>query len=65
YSGLDIMRAIALGADFVMLGRAFIYGVAALGAKGGDVVSDILIADLKNNMMQIGCESLTELSETL
>lgn len=65
YSGLDIMRAIALGADFVMLGRAFIYGVAALGENGGDVVSDILIADLKNNMMQIGCESLTDLTKTV
>ena len=31
-SGLDIIRALALGADFVLLGRAFLMGVAALGA---------------------------------
>ena len=60
-SGLDIVRAIALGADFVLLGRAFLYGVAALGSRGGDIVTEILIADLKNNMIQIGCESLIEL----
>ncbi|WP_366142851.1 alpha-hydroxy acid oxidase [Pseudooceanicola sp.] len=33
-SGLDILRAIALGADLVMLGRAWIWGVGAFGANG-------------------------------
>lgn len=59
-SGLDILRAIALGADFVLLGRAFMYGVAALGKLGGDHVADILIDDLKNNMVQIGIDRLDE-----
>ncbi|MBM4257928.1 MAG: alpha-hydroxy-acid oxidizing protein [Deltaproteobacteria bacterium] len=60
-SGLDIMRALALGADFVLLGRAFQYGVAAFGQTGGDLAAEILIADLKNNMSQTGCESLAEI----
>src|SRR5262245_43575881 len=60
-SGLDIMRALAMGADFVLLGRTFQYGVAALGPRGGDLVTEILIADLKNNMSQTGCASLKEL----
>jgi isopentenyl diphosphate isomerase/L-lactate dehydrogenase-like FMN-dependent dehydrogenase len=60
-SGLDIMRALALGADFVLLGRAFQYGVAALGQRGGDLVTELLIADLKNNMSQTGCASLKEI----
>lgn len=60
-TGLDIMRALSLGADFVLLGRAFIYGVAALGKYGGDHVVDILADDLKNNMVQLGVESLQEL----
>ncbi len=59
-SGLDIIKAIALGADFVLLGKAFMYGCAALGNKGGDHVADILIEDLKNNMMQLGVESIEE-----
>ena len=57
-SGLDIARAIALGADFVILGRAFIYGVAALGKDGGEFAVEILLEDLKNSMMQVGCETL-------
>ena len=62
FSGLDIARAIALGADFVMLGRAFMYGVAALGERGGDHAAEILLADLKNNMSQLGCARLDELA---
>ncbi|MDA0337899.1 MAG: alpha-hydroxy acid oxidase [bacterium] len=61
-SGLDIARALALGADFVLLGRAFMYGVAALGRRGGDHVAQILTADLANNMTQLGCASLSELT---
>ena len=60
-SGLDIARALTLGADFVLLGRAFMFGVAALGRRGGDHVAEILIQDLKNNMTQLGCATVAEL----
>lgn len=56
-SGLDILRALHLGADFVLLGRSFIYGVGALGKYGGDHVAEILIQDLKVNMAQMGVET--------
>lgn len=59
-TGLDIMRALQIGADFVLLGRAFIYGVAALGRFGGDHVVEILMDDLKNNMVQFGVENILE-----
>lgn len=55
-SGLDVLRALALGADFVFLGRAFIYGVAALGAVGGDHVVDILKAEMHADMHNLGIE---------
>ncbi len=61
--GLDIARALALGADFVLLGRAFMYGVAALGRRGGNHVAELLKADLVNNMVQLGCTTLAELRE--
>ena len=61
--GLDIVRALALGADFVLLGRAFMYGVSALGRRGGDHVAQILLADLQNNMIQLGCKTTAELRE--
>ncbi len=63
--GLDIARALALGADFVLLGRAFMYGVSALGDRGGDHVARILKDDLVNNMTQLGCRSLSELASRL
>lgn len=59
-TGLDIMRAIYLGADFVMAGRPFLYGVAALGEYGGDHATHIFIDDLKNNMVQLGATNFTE-----
>lgn len=59
--GLDIVKAIGLGADFVLLGKAFMYGCAALGEKGGDHVADILIEDMTNNMKQLGVETIAEL----
>ena len=60
-SGLDIARAITCGADFVLLGRAFMFGVAALGSKGGDHVVSVLKDELENTMVQLGIENLTEL----
>ena len=56
----DILRAIAFGADFVFMGRPFIYGIGALAHKGGDHVSDLLQADLLNNMHQLGIEKLED-----
>ncbi len=60
-SGLDIIRAMALGADFVLLGRAFIYGVGALGKYGAMHAAHILAEEMKTNMAQLGIESLAEI----
>jgi len=60
-SGLDVMRALALGADFVMLGKAFHWGLAALGADGARHVVHILEADMRAAMSQVGARSLAEL----
>ncbi len=60
-SGLDIARMIALGADFVLLGRPFIYGVAALDRRGGEHVMEILKAELRAVMGQLGCPTIEKL----
>lgn len=52
--GLDILRALALGADFVMMGRAWHYALAALGPQGPAHLAHILKADLEANMGQLG-----------
>ena len=59
--GLDILRAFACGADFVMLGRAFHYALAALGPDGIAHLIDILRKDLIANMGQLGARSLRDL----
>ncbi len=61
--GLDILRALALGADFVMLARGFHYALSALGAHGPDHMVDILRKDLEANMGQLGLASLAEVRD--
>lgn len=62
-SGLDIMRALALGAEFVLLGRPFMFGVAAFGDDGGNLAAEILLADLKTNMLQCGFATVAEIKQ--
>ena len=63
--GLDILRGLALGADFVFMGRAFHYAVAALGEKGIEHLLHIIKADLQANMSQIGVTDFNELASRL
>lgn len=53
-SGLDILRAVALGADFVMMGRAWHYAVCALGNEGPAHLVDLLRRDMTANIGQLG-----------
>lgn len=62
-SGLDIIRALSLGADFVLLGRAYMYGVAALGKYGGNHVTEILMDEIKVNMAQLGLKNIAEIKQ--
>ena len=61
YSGQDICKGLMLGADFVMTGRPFIIGLAALGSKGANHVHDILKDELSNIMEQVCAENIKEL----
>jgi L-lactate dehydrogenase (cytochrome) len=60
--GLDILRALALGADFAMLGRPWHYALGALGEDGPAHLHDLLARDIASNMAQIGARNLDELS---
>ena len=64
-SGSDIAVALASGAEFTFLGRASMYGVCAMGSKGGDQVVEILQKELQQVMEQLGCEVLTDLPKHL
>ena len=64
-SGLDVARAIGLGADFVLCGRAYMFGLSALGDRGADHVTTILHNGLIEVMHQLGCRTLGEISERI
>ena len=55
-SGLDIARAMASGADFVMLGRPFLYALAAGGKDTVQLCVRILSDELENVMAQVGAQ---------
>lgn len=64
-SGPDVARALACGAKFTFLGRSFMYGVAALGKKGGDHTISLLKTELQQVMDQVCCESTKNFPEHL
>ncbi|MFS4449043.1 alpha-hydroxy-acid oxidizing protein [Maribacter sp. 2307UL18-2] len=59
-SGPDIARTMASGAKFTFMGRSFMYGVAALGAEGGNHTISLLKAQLQQVMEQICCENIQD-----
>ncbi|MEW6078483.1 MAG: alpha-hydroxy acid oxidase [Thermodesulfobacteriota bacterium] len=60
--GSDIIKAIALGADACMIGRAYLYGLAAGGEKGVDRALSILKDEMERVMALIGCNDINKLN---
>jgi L-lactate dehydrogenase (cytochrome) len=54
-SGQDILRALALGASAAMVGRAWLYGLGALGEQGVAMALDIISRELAVSMALTGC----------
>jgi isopentenyl diphosphate isomerase/L-lactate dehydrogenase-like FMN-dependent dehydrogenase len=63
-SGEDIAKALALGADYVFMGRSFMYGAAALGKTGIRHAYDILAAEFMAALCQIGATSADALDQS-
>lgn len=62
--GTDIVKALALGADGVLLGRAALYGLAAGGEKGASRALTIITTEMKRALALLGRPSLATLDET-
>ncbi|ATG55219.1 alpha-hydroxy-acid oxidizing enzyme [Brachybacterium ginsengisoli] len=60
-SGADIVAAIALGADFTLIGRAYLYGLMAGGREGVDRAIAILTDEVERTMKLLQVQSLQEL----
>jgi len=61
-SGADIVAAIALGADFTLVGRAYLYGLMAGGREGVDRMIEILGEQITRTMRLLGVTTLAELT---
>jgi (S)-mandelate dehydrogenase len=60
--GTDVVKALALGAHAVMLGRATLYGLAAAGEQGVERALNILTTEVDRVLGQLGCKSVAELT---
>lgn len=63
--GVDIVTALALGADFVLVGRPIIWGLAADGANGVARVLDLLRAETDNALALLGRTDIKSLDRTI
>jgi isopentenyl diphosphate isomerase/L-lactate dehydrogenase-like FMN-dependent dehydrogenase len=62
--GTDVLKALALGADAVCIGRPYLWGMAAFGQAGVEKVLEILRAELQLAMQLHGVPSLAELDRS-
>jgi L-lactate dehydrogenase (cytochrome) len=61
-SGADIIAALALGADFTLIGRAYLYGLMAGGRAGVDRALQILAKDMERTMALLGVSRIADLT---
>ncbi len=63
-SGADVFKALALGADAVLLGRPYLWGLALGGEAGVETVLRMLLAELDLTLALSGCASLDEVERS-
>jgi L-lactate dehydrogenase (cytochrome) len=61
-SGHDIYKALALGAKGVLIGRPFLYGLAAMGERGVDSAIEVLRESFDNAMILTGVTKVGDIS---
>lgn len=63
--GSDIVKALALGAHFVLLGRATLYGIATAGQEGAAKAINILATEFEKTMGSLGRRNVAEIDRTV
>jgi L-lactate dehydrogenase (cytochrome) len=63
--GSDVVKAVALGARAVLIGRAYLYGLGAAGERGVDWVLDLFASDIRRTMSLLGAHDVSELTPDL
>ncbi|MDQ0250323.1 L-lactate dehydrogenase (cytochrome) [Sphingomonas kyeonggiensis] len=64
-SGLDVVRMLALGAEGVLLGRAWAYALAAAGEAGVARLLDLFAAEMRTTMALAGARTIAEIDSSL
>jgi L-lactate dehydrogenase (cytochrome) len=64
-NGLDIIKALALGADFCMIGKPWLYGLASRGENGVSDILAILQNEMKIAITHLGISSLQNLNRSI
>ena len=59
--GTHVLKALALGANAVSIGRAYLYGLASGGQVGVERALGLLKAELERSMGLLGCRTIAEL----
>lgn len=62
--GSDVIRALALGARAVLIGRAWAYGLAAAGEPGIEAILSTLRVDIDRTLRLLGCQAVTDLDRS-
>ncbi|MEM8217051.1 FMN-dependent L-lactate dehydrogenase LldD [Morganella morganii] len=61
-NGLDVVRMLALGADSVLLGRAFVYALAAQGQAGVENLLDLIDKEMRVAMTLTGAKTIRDIT---
>jgi L-lactate dehydrogenase (cytochrome) len=64
-SGSDILRALALGADFVMFGRPLMYAIGADGSRGLRRIINLIKEELSTNLGLVGLTDINEVDKKI
>ena len=64
-SGGDIVRALAFGADYVMIGRPLMYAIGADGARGLRKIIEIIIGELSTTLGLVGLTDINEITSDI
>ena len=63
-SGVDVFRALALGADGVLIGRPILTAIYGAGEEGYRIYMDKIVSELKSTMTMCGAASLKEIDRS-
>ena len=64
-SGQDMLRALALGAKACLIGKSFLYALAAMGGPGVTLALNLLRKELEVTLALTGCTDIREVDESI